>query len=75
MVDRSWLCDKLWQNTVLNVAKCNLGNTIDHKHMLNNGNIKKALKYFRLIVHLMTIIRVDNQNIWLSHLGMGWHSA
>ena len=75
MVDRSWLCDKLWQTTMWNVAKCNLGNTIDHKHMLTNGNIKKAQKCFRLIVHLMTIIRVDNQNIWLSHLGMGWHSA
>ena len=48
---------------MLNVAKCNLGNTIDHKHMLTNGNIKKAQKCFRLIVHLMTIIRVDNQNI------------
>lgn len=45
MVDRSWLCDKLWQNTVLNVAKCNLGNTIDHKHTLTNGNIKQAQKF------------------------------
>ena len=47
MVDRSWLCDKLWQNTVLNVAKCNLGNTIDHKHTLTNGNIKQAQKCFK----------------------------